>query len=92
MANTKVILGFVAGIAAGALAGVLFAPDEGKKTRKKIAGKAGDVTDSLKNTFNDFVDDLKKSYSNTRAEAETMGERAKAAMNTAKADVKTSLS
>ncbi len=92
MSNTKVILGFVAGAAVGALAGILFAPDEGKNTRKKIAGKAGDVSDSLKSSFNDFIDDVKKSYSNTKEEADALGDKAKSALNSVKADVKSSLS
>ncbi|MFT3682453.1 MAG: YtxH domain-containing protein [Ferruginibacter sp.] len=89
MSNTKVVLGIVAGAAAGALLGILFAPDKGSKTRKKIAGKAGDVSDSLKNSFNEFVDELKALG---RAEADEMTEKAKAKMNAVKADVKASLS
>jgi gas vesicle protein len=92
MANTKVILGFIAGAAAGALAGILLAPDSGKNTRGKIAGKAGDVTDSIKSSFNDFIDDVKKSYSNTKEEADVLGDKAKSALNSVKADVKSSLS
>ncbi|MBL0357627.1 MAG: YtxH domain-containing protein [Chitinophagaceae bacterium] len=92
MSNTKVILGFVAGAAVGALAGILFAPDEGKKTRKKIAGKAGDVSDSVKSSFNDFVDEIKKSYSNAKEEVDDLGEKARTALNSVKADVKSSLS
>ena len=36
MINTKVFWGIVTAAAAGAVIGLLFAPDEGKKTRKKI--------------------------------------------------------
>ena len=32
----KVFLGVLAGVAAGAVLGILFAPDKGSKTRKKI--------------------------------------------------------
>ena len=36
MINTKFFWGIVTAAAAGAVIGLLFAPDEGKKTRKKI--------------------------------------------------------
>ena len=39
MSNTKAVLGFVAGAAVGALVGILFAPDSGSNTRKKISSK-----------------------------------------------------
>ncbi len=69
MANTKTLLGFLAGAAVGALAGILLAPDKGSETRKKISKKTGDLGDSLKGQFNDFIDgvkrgDLKKKYPN----------------------------
>lgn len=91
MSKTKVLLGFAAGAAVGALAGILFAPDEGKKTRKKIAGKAGDLSDSLKTKFDSFVDDLKKVYSNAKEEAEDLEGRAKSAYNSAKSDAKNTM-
>ena len=34
MANTKTLLGFLAGAAVGALAGILLAPDKGSETSK----------------------------------------------------------
>ena len=43
MANTKTLLGFLAGAAVGALAGILLAPDKGSETRKKISKKTGDL-------------------------------------------------
>ena len=34
--DQKVFLGFLTGLAAGVITGILIAPDKGKKTRKKI--------------------------------------------------------
>lgn len=45
--DQKVIVGFLCGIAAGALAGLLLAPNSGEETRKKIAEKANDLKDDL---------------------------------------------
>lgn len=92
MSNSKILLGLVAGVAVGALAGILFAPDKGSATRKKISGKAGDIADSVKSSFSDFVDDLKKTYSAGKEEVDELGDKAKAKMNALKAEVKTSLS
>jgi len=92
MSTSKVLLGFLAGAAAGALAGVLLAPDKGSATRKKITGKAGDITDSIKSSFNDFIDGLKETYSNVKDDAEELGEKATAKMNAAKKEIKHSLS
>ena len=47
MKNGNTILGIAAGVAIGATLGVLFAPDKGKKTRKKIADKTIDAKDKL---------------------------------------------
>ena len=40
-------IALVAGVALGAVAGVMLAPDSGKRTRKKIVRKAEDVSDQL---------------------------------------------
>jgi len=39
METGKVLLGVLAGIAAGAAIGILYAPEKGSDTRKKILGK-----------------------------------------------------
>lgn len=36
MSSGKVVLGMLAGLAAGAVLGILFAPEKGSKTRRKI--------------------------------------------------------
>jgi len=38
--DSKFLLGFLAGAAIGALAGILFAPDKGSETRKVLNEKA----------------------------------------------------
>lgn len=55
MSRGKIILGALAGIAAGALVGILFAPDKGAETRKKIIHKGEDYVDSLKGKINGLL-------------------------------------
>jgi len=54
----KLIAGILAGAAAGAILGILFAPDKGEETRSKIASKSSD----MKQKFNDFIDGLCDKY------------------------------
>jgi gas vesicle protein len=62
MTTGKILLGVVAGIAAGALLGVLFAPDKGCTTRRKIGQKKDDITDELKSKFNQFLDTISEKF------------------------------
>jgi gas vesicle protein len=56
MRPQKIIIGALAGLAAGALIGILFAPEKGSVVRGKISKKGEDYLDSIKSTFNSFVD------------------------------------
>ena len=66
MNNTNKILTAVgAGIVVGTIVGVLFAPEKGSETRKKISGQGKKIVKDVQNKFrrgsnkfNDLADDL----------------------------------
>lgn len=64
MNTGKAVLAVLGGVAAGALIGVLFAPDKGTKTRKKILNKGKNYIDDLKGKFEDLSEDVTKKYEN----------------------------
>ncbi len=76
--DSKVLLGLLAGAAIGAIAGILFAPDKGSETRKKIKEGTSDLGDQLKDSFNNFVDNLKDKYQDAKEDVEEMVEKGKA--------------
>ncbi len=71
--NQKVLIGFLCGVAAGALAGVLLAPESGKETRKKLASRAknlsGDLGDQLSSAFGRISDQVNSSLGLTSRES-----------------------
>jgi gas vesicle protein len=75
MSSGKVLLGILAGAAAGAMLGILFAPEKGATTRKKILSKGEDYADELKEKFGEFVDTVSDKYESVvhkaKKEAET---------------------
>ncbi len=48
----KILAAVAAGIAAGAVLGILFAPDKGSETRRKINEQGKKVADGIKIKFN----------------------------------------
>lgn len=52
------VVALLAGLAVGAVLGVLFAPDSGKKTREKITDKALDLADNAKDGLYSIKDKL----------------------------------
>ena len=56
MRTSKAFLGVAAGMAAGAILGVLMAPDSGSNTRRKISNKSQDVVGEIKSRFNGMME------------------------------------
>jgi gas vesicle protein len=54
----KVVVGLLAGLAVGALLGVLLAPDKGSETRKKMAEKGSDLADDVNEKLKKLIDEL----------------------------------
>jgi gas vesicle protein len=78
--KTKVAIGILSAVAAGVAIGLLFAPEKGSDTRKKITKTAGDWADSLTNLFNsgkEQLDELKSKVINKKAVAEEKVNRIK---------------
>jgi gas vesicle protein len=48
----KILAAAAAGIAAGAVLGILFAPDKGTETRKKITDQGKKIADGVKEKLN----------------------------------------
>lgn len=92
MSSSKIITGILIGAAAGAVLGILFAPEKGSDTRKKIGKKSADLTDSLKSKFNDLVDSISEQIETARDEAEDVIADGKEKASAAKSRIKHSLS
>ncbi|TDD98431.1 YtxH domain-containing protein [Flavobacterium cellulosilyticum] len=88
MSSTKVILGLLGGVAAGALLGVLFAPAEGKKTRKKIINKANDSADVLKDKYESIVEAMNNKYEDMLHKEEKLISNGEAKLNSLKKEFK----
>jgi len=56
--NTKVIVALLAGVAAGAALGILFAPESGTETRDKLSESLKKLSDSIKETAANEIDNL----------------------------------
>lgn len=72
MKNNKALLGFLGGIAAGALLGVLYAPDKGSKTRKKIKQKGGKYADDAKDKADEILETFSQKYETLKAEGKDL--------------------
>lgn len=55
MDKGNILIGALAGIAAGAILGILIAPDKGAKTRKKLTKKSTDSIENIRDRFNEIL-------------------------------------
>jgi gas vesicle protein len=62
MKSYKMVIGIVAGLATGLLAGVLFAPEKGVRTRRKILRAGVDLTDDIRDKVENALDAVQEKY------------------------------
>jgi len=77
MSSGKVILGAIAGLATGAILGILFAPDKGVDTRKKISKKGKESIDDLKSKYDDVIETLSSKLASVKNDASHLFEEGK---------------
>lgn len=56
--NSKVVIALLAGLAAGAALGILFAPEKGTETRDKLTESLKNLGDSIRDTAASEIDNL----------------------------------
>lgn len=65
--NGKIALALLIGAAAGAAVGLLFAPDSGADTRRKIAEGASDLGRKIRGRAGEMADDTGDMYDDVRS-------------------------
>lgn len=87
MNSGKVMLSVLAGVAVGAAVGVLFAPNKGSKTRKKIAKKKDDYSDLLEEKFDDLIADITDKFDKVKGDVSNFSHKTKAKVRKVKRDI-----
>lgn len=77
MKSVKVLFGLLTGIATGALAGILFSPEKGSKTRKELLKKKEDYTGVLKEKFDGLSKGITKQYEKVKGGVTSYTEKKK---------------
>ena len=81
MSSGKVLLGALAGLAAGALIGVLIAPEKGSDTRKKISKQGKENLDAMKDKFTDFLDNVSGKFDKVKEDVSNYTAKGKAKLD-----------
>jgi len=68
--KSKILLALLFGAAAGAVLGVLFAPDSGENTRSKVKKWAEDMEDDLNAVYEDAKEKMTEIKSKAKSKAE----------------------
>lgn len=81
------MLGVFGGLVAGALLGILLAPDKGSNTRKKIMRKGEDLVDNAKDRLDEMVEGVNGKIQNLVQEATNLARRGREKANSVKEEM-----
>ncbi len=82
----RVIFGILAAMGVGTILGILFAPDKGSETRKRISKKTRDLTDEFNTKVNEVVNNVNKKMETLKEETNHMAATMKKRSEEAVAD------
>lgn len=88
MKPNNVITGIVSGLAIGTILGILFAPDKGCNTRRKIAKKGSDLRGGIKNSIDNLVSSIENKYEELASKVENVIDESKSRFGDIKKDLK----
>ncbi|MEJ8844758.1 YtxH domain-containing protein [Lacibacter sp. H375] len=77
MSTGKIVSAVLAGVAVGAVLGILFAPDKGSATRNAIAKGSKDLVDGLGDKANEFMGSITEKFESAKDEAQRLAEKGK---------------
>ena len=81
MKTGKSIMSILGGVAVGTALGVLFAPDKGTNTRKKIAEKSNDLKNKAKDTLIEVADTVTEKYNTVIDKSQELAKEVKENIN-----------
>ncbi len=88
MKTGKAVLGALAGIAAGAIAGILFAPKKGSLTRKQIIDKGDEYAVKLKSSANKMQGSLTEKFKRSKKHTDELVDKEQAKHANFQKDIK----
>lgn len=66
---TKMAGSLLLGAAIGGILGILFAPNKGSETRRKIRAGKDDITEAMKDKVNRFINEVKEEFDTAKEKA-----------------------
>jgi gas vesicle protein len=88
MKTSKFALGVLGGLATGAILGILFAPEKGIDTRKKIMKKGNNYSDEFKDKLDNLSGTIKTNYEKIFQNGKNLIIDGKAKFDDSKNDIK----
>jgi gas vesicle protein len=77
MSFKRVLIGVMAGVAAGTALGVLYAPEKGSTTRKRFSRSGYNYSDELEEKFEELIDSITQQFETVVEEVNRMSENGK---------------